>query len=96
MPRRPTRHRRLLKPMPLTFSSFGRSVAQVASSYMAKRQKQDLKLRKESPLNSAGICNCMLSKLFIFIFYLHEVSFLSWDQETHLGSVPLLALPCLF
>lgn len=53
MPRRPTRHRRLLKPMPLTFSSFGRSVAQVASSYMAKRQKQDLKLRKESPLNSA-------------------------------------------
>ncbi|XP_030960645.1 protein BCCIP homolog isoform X1 [Quercus lobata] len=53
MPRRPTRHRRLLKPRPLTFSSFSRSAAQVASSYLAKRRMQDSKLHRESPLNSA-------------------------------------------
>ncbi|XP_050275443.1 protein BCCIP homolog isoform X2 [Quercus robur] len=53
MPRRPTRYRRLLKPRPLTFSSFSRSAAQVASSYLAKRRMQDSKLHRESPLNSA-------------------------------------------
>ncbi|KAE8076315.1 hypothetical protein FH972_014977 [Carpinus fangiana] len=54
MPRRPTRHRQLLKPRPLTFSAFSRSVAQLASSYMAKRQMQDSKLHRESSSKSAG------------------------------------------
>ncbi|KAB1205765.1 hypothetical protein CJ030_MR7G028050 [Morella rubra] len=54
MPRRPTRHGRLLKPQPLTFSSFSRSAAQVASSYMAKRQMQEFKLRRKSLPKSAG------------------------------------------
>ncbi|XP_042982819.1 protein BCCIP homolog [Carya illinoinensis] len=53
MPRRPIRHCRSLKPWPLTFSSFVRSVAQLASSYMAKRQMHNFKIHRESPRKSA-------------------------------------------
>ncbi|KAF5450370.1 hypothetical protein F2P56_030728 [Juglans regia] len=53
MPRRPTWHCRSLNPQPLTFSSFSRSVAQVASSFKAKRRMQHSKQHRESPPKSA-------------------------------------------
>ncbi|KAG2708390.1 hypothetical protein I3843_05G172700 [Carya illinoinensis] len=53
MPRRPTRHRRSLNPQPLTFSSFSRSVAQVASSFKAKHRMQHSKQHRESAPKSA-------------------------------------------
>ncbi|KAG2708391.1 hypothetical protein I3760_05G190700 [Carya illinoinensis] len=54
MPRRPTRHRRSLNPQPLTFSSFSRSVAQVASSFKAKHRMQHSKQHRESAPKSAA------------------------------------------
>ncbi|XAR63651.1 hypothetical protein NMG60_11023669 [Bertholletia excelsa] len=39
MPRKPLRHRHLARLLPLTFSSFARSVARVASAYKVKRDK---------------------------------------------------------
>ncbi|OMO75910.1 BCP1 family [Corchorus capsularis] len=41
MPRKPTRHRRLLPVQPLTFSPFARSVARLASAYLVKHQMRD-------------------------------------------------------
>ncbi|XP_022761804.1 protein BCCIP homolog isoform X3 [Durio zibethinus] len=48
MPRKPTRHHRLLPVQPLTFSPFARSVARVATAYLVKHYLRD------APLKSAG------------------------------------------
>ncbi|XWS09263.1 hypothetical protein CRYUN_Cryun40dG0070800 [Craigia yunnanensis] len=42
MPRKPTRHRRLLPVQPLTFSPFARYVARVATAYLAKHHIRDV------------------------------------------------------
>ncbi|KAM5566823.1 protein BCCIP [Rosa sericea] len=55
MPRRPMRHRGLVKSRPLTFSQFARqSAARVASVYTAKRQMHTAEVLQKSPPNSAG------------------------------------------
>ncbi|XVF37883.1 hypothetical protein REPUB_Repub20aG0049300 [Reevesia pubescens] len=41
MPRKPTRHRRLLPVQPLTFSPFARSLARVATAYLVKHHMRD-------------------------------------------------------
>ncbi|XVF28965.1 hypothetical protein REPUB_Repub15cG0078900 [Reevesia pubescens] len=41
MPRKPTRHHRLLPVRLLTFSPFARSIARVATAYLAKQQMRD-------------------------------------------------------
>ncbi|XVE81206.1 hypothetical protein DITRI_Ditri15bG0044200 [Diplodiscus trichospermus] len=42
MPRKPTRHRRLLPFQPLTFSPFARSVARVATAYLVKHHMREV------------------------------------------------------
>ncbi|PQQ20819.1 protein BCCIP homolog [Prunus yedoensis var. nudiflora] len=54
MPRKPVRHRRLMKYQPLTFSPFARQVARVASSCMSNRQMHGPDLPKKSQPNSSG------------------------------------------
>ncbi|KAM7463424.1 hypothetical protein LguiA_031545 [Lonicera macranthoides] len=54
MPRRPTRHRRLLKPQPCTFSPFARSVAFVAAHYKAKRHIPSSRIRMNESPGSSG------------------------------------------
>ncbi|XWS35219.1 hypothetical protein CRYUN_Cryun21dG0107300 [Craigia yunnanensis] len=45
MPRKPTRHPRLLPVQPLTFSPFARSVARVATAYLVKHHMHDATLQ---------------------------------------------------
>ncbi|KAI4357614.1 hypothetical protein L6164_001553 [Bauhinia variegata] len=54
MPRKPRRHPRQLKTQPMTFSPFARSIAQMASASMAKRQMRDAKFNKRSTHNDEG------------------------------------------
>ncbi|KAL5553209.1 hypothetical protein UlMin_040610 [Ulmus minor] len=55
MPPRPIRRRQLVKYQPLTFSSFSRSVAHIASISMTKQQRHDSKSsKKQAPPKSAG------------------------------------------
>ncbi|KAF3962048.1 hypothetical protein CMV_013400 [Castanea mollissima] len=54
-------------------SSFACSIAQLASSYVAKCQMRDSTLHKETPSNTAGILNCMSSTIFVLI---QDVTFL--------------------
>ncbi|KAF2316810.1 hypothetical protein GH714_042151 [Hevea brasiliensis] len=49
VPRRTTRHSRSTMVRPVTFSSFARTVANLATAYISKRQKPDLKLQRPSP-----------------------------------------------
>ncbi|KAJ7954258.1 Protein BCCIP-like [Quillaja saponaria] len=54
MPRRPKRHRQLVRAQPLTFSPFARSVARVASLNMVKRQTRGSKFERKSSSSCAG------------------------------------------
>ncbi|KAI4313760.1 hypothetical protein L6164_026715 [Bauhinia variegata] len=54
MPRKPRRHHRQLKTRPITFSPFARSIAQMASASMAKRQMRDSKFNRRSTHEDEG------------------------------------------
>ncbi|XAR63653.1 hypothetical protein NMG60_11023671 [Bertholletia excelsa] len=54
MPRKPLRHRHLARLLPLTFSSFARSVARVASAYKVKRLIQNYNFHGKYPLKFTG------------------------------------------
>ncbi|XP_044490615.1 protein BCCIP homolog isoform X2 [Mangifera indica] len=54
MPRKPKGHRRSLRPQPLTFSRFARSVAQVASVQMVRSQTHKARTHRESFPNSTS------------------------------------------
>lgn len=57
MPRKPKGHRRSLKlkPQPLIFSRFARSVAQLASVPMVRGQAQKVRVHRESLPNPTSI-----------------------------------------
>ncbi|KAK6921641.1 BCP1 family, partial [Dillenia turbinata] len=54
MPRKPSRHRKLSKAQPLTFSPFARSYAQIASFYKAKQKIGDSNSKRKSLPSSPG------------------------------------------
>lgn len=54
MPRKPTRRGQLLKPQPLTFSPFARSLARIAYGSIIKHQAHDSKINRKPPPDSAG------------------------------------------
>lgn len=55
MPRKPIRYRQSLRHLPLTFSPFFRTVAQVASLCKTNHQIHESTFQKKSPPNAAGI-----------------------------------------